>query len=75
MYETRKRVVFDLVNRKGTVSNTDLRSCLGVSDVTVRRDINTMAEVGLLRPELPLCAAFGHSPQRLSRHSTFLEAA
>jgi len=49
MYETRKRVIFDLLNQKGTVSITELKQTLGVSDMTVRRDIKSMAEEGLLR--------------------------
>ena len=49
MYETRKRVIFDLLGQRGTVTIAELKSTLGVSDMTVRRDIKMMAEEGLLR--------------------------
>lgn len=49
MYETRKRIIFDLVRENGTVSIQRLVDRLGVSDMTVRRDIGAMAAEGLLR--------------------------
>jgi DeoR/GlpR family transcriptional regulator of sugar metabolism len=49
MYETRKRIIFDLLQQRGTVSVTELTAALGVSDMTVRRDIRSMAAEGLLR--------------------------
>lgn len=49
MYETRKRLIFDLVNRKGSASVTELIQILAVSDNTVRRDIKSMAREGLVK--------------------------
>jgi DeoR/GlpR family transcriptional regulator of sugar metabolism len=49
MYETRKRVIFDLLLQRETVTVAELSQLLSVSDMTVRRDIRTMAKEGLLK--------------------------
>jgi DeoR family fructose operon transcriptional repressor len=49
MYEIRKRIIFDLLSRRGTVTIAELQDALAVSDMTVRRDIQNMADEGLLR--------------------------
>jgi DeoR/GlpR family transcriptional regulator of sugar metabolism len=50
MYETRKRTIYDRLQRQGAVTVTELASLLEVSDMTVRRDLRSMAAEGLLRP-------------------------
>jgi DeoR family fructose operon transcriptional repressor len=49
MYERRKRIILDVLRNQGTVKVVDLTEILSVSDMTVRRDINTLAAEGLLR--------------------------
>ena len=49
MYETRKRKIFDLLTRKETVSVAELSRLLSVSDMTIRRDIRSMEQEGLLK--------------------------
>jgi DeoR/GlpR family transcriptional regulator of sugar metabolism len=49
MYETRKRMIFDLLLQKETVSVAELSRLLSVSDMTVRRDIRSMEKEGLLK--------------------------
>jgi DeoR/GlpR family transcriptional regulator of sugar metabolism len=49
MYETRKRMIFDLLLQRETVTVAELSGLLAVSDMTVRRDIRSMAEEGLLK--------------------------
>lgn len=49
MYETRKRIIFDLLRQKQTVTISEMQDALGVSDMTIRRDIRNMAAEGLLR--------------------------
>jgi DeoR/GlpR family transcriptional regulator of sugar metabolism len=50
MYETRTRTIFDLLRSQGTVQVAELTRLLEVSDMTVRRDLRSMAAEGLLRP-------------------------
>lgn len=50
MHETRKRRIFDLLRSQGTVQVAELTRLLEVSDMTVRRDLRSMAAEGLLRP-------------------------
>ncbi len=49
MYETRKRIIFDLLQQKGSVKVVELMELLSMSDMTIRRDIKSMADEGLLR--------------------------
>jgi DeoR/GlpR family transcriptional regulator of sugar metabolism len=49
MYETRKRMIFDLLLQKETVTVAELSRLLCVSDMTVRRDIRSMEKEGLLK--------------------------
>jgi DeoR family transcriptional regulator, fructose operon transcriptional repressor len=49
MYETRKRMIFDVLLRQETITVTELSRILSVSDMTVRRDIRSMEKEGLLR--------------------------
>jgi len=49
MYETRKRNIFNLLQRQGAVTVGELTALLKVSDMTVRRDLRSMATEGLLR--------------------------
>ena len=49
MYETRKRIIYDLLTRKGSVTIVELARDLGVTDMTVRRDIAAMEKEGSLR--------------------------
>ena len=49
MYETRKRMIFDLLIQKETVTVAELSRLLSVSDMTVRRDIRSMEKEGILK--------------------------
>jgi DeoR/GlpR family transcriptional regulator of sugar metabolism len=49
MFETRKRKIFDLLLQQKTVSVAELSRLLSVSDMTIRRDIRSMAKEGLLK--------------------------
>ena len=49
MYETRKRNIYNLLQRQGAVTVSEFAALLNVSDMTVRRDLRTMAAEGLLR--------------------------
>lgn len=49
MYETRKQKIINLLNTKGTITTVELTEALGVSEMTVRRDIAAMAEENLLK--------------------------
>ncbi len=49
MYETRKRIIYDRITRKGSVSIAELARDLGVTDMTIRRDIVAMEREGSLR--------------------------
>ena len=49
MYETRKRMIFDLLVQQETVTVAELCRLLTVSDMTIRRDIRSMAAEGLLK--------------------------
>jgi DeoR/GlpR family transcriptional regulator of sugar metabolism len=49
MYEARKRMIFDILQKQGTVKVGELSRLLEVSQMTVRRDIQTMEIEGLLR--------------------------
>jgi DeoR/GlpR family transcriptional regulator of sugar metabolism len=50
MYESRKRTIYDQLQRHGAVTVSELAALLAVSDMTVRRDLRSMAAEGLLRP-------------------------
>ena len=49
MYETRKQKIINLINKNGTITTIELKSILGVSEMTVRRDITAMAKESLLK--------------------------
>jgi DeoR/GlpR family transcriptional regulator of sugar metabolism len=49
MYETRKRMIFDLLLQQETVTVAELCRLLSVSDMTIRRDIRSMEREGLLK--------------------------
>jgi DeoR/GlpR family transcriptional regulator of sugar metabolism len=49
MYETRKRMIFDLLLQQETVTVAELSQLLSVSDMTIRRDIRSMQREGLLK--------------------------
>ncbi len=73
--EERHRLILDEVNRRGRVSVADLVGRLGVSDMTIRRDLETLAARKLLQKvhggavPLPKTAAEPHftQKQRLNR--------
>lgn len=48
-HDSRQAAVLDAVNDRGAVRITDLAEELGVTAVTMRRDISTLAQAGLVR--------------------------
>jgi DeoR/GlpR family transcriptional regulator of sugar metabolism len=70
----RRQRILDSARARGTVSARDLARTLGISEVTVRRDIRLMAGEGLLRRTRGgaiLAAALAHEP---SSYEKALEA-
>jgi DeoR/GlpR family transcriptional regulator of sugar metabolism len=49
MFESRKRTIFEMLSEHGTATVIDIAERLGVSPMTVRRDIQAMASEGLVR--------------------------
>ena len=47
--EERRARIVELVNRKGSMSLTDLTQALGASDSTIRRDLSTLHKMGRVR--------------------------
>ncbi|MFO0925630.1 MAG: DeoR/GlpR family DNA-binding transcription regulator [Gemmataceae bacterium] len=50
LVEERRQRVLDLVSKRGFVALTDLASAIGVSESTIRRDIDYWHQQGVLRP-------------------------
>ncbi len=49
LHEGRKRLILDALEGGHTRSTAELATALGVSDMTIRRDLDRLAEAGLLR--------------------------
>ena len=47
--QERRRTIYELVRKRGSVKVSELQEMLSVSDMTVRRCLNKMADEGLLR--------------------------
>jgi DeoR/GlpR family transcriptional regulator of sugar metabolism len=72
--EERRRAILDLLDTKGTVSVTELRSRFDVSEMTIRRDLDDLDNRGLLqRVHGGAVSALGRSyePAFLKRSSLF----
>ena len=62
--EQRHQLILERVRLHGRVKATDLAEDLGVSDITVRRDLNDLHDAGLLERTLVImCGEFGRTPR------------
>jgi DeoR/GlpR family transcriptional regulator of sugar metabolism len=71
----RRQRILDVARARGAVSARDLAAAVGASEVTIRRDIRTMADEGLLRRTrggAMIATALAHDP---SSHEKAIQAA